>query len=97
VRQPPEHLPVVGRDDDGRARGLQPLQQIVDQCHRQVVGGLIEQQHVRLLPEHAGEVLPPQLPGRAVIVRVLVRLRRVLLAQPCDANRAVGADGALVG
>ena len=48
VRQVVEELAVVGGDDDCRVRVVQRFGEFVDEGCGQVVGGLVEEQQVRL-------------------------------------------------
>lgn len=54
-------LPVMGGDDYGRVGGLKGLGELVDQSDRQVVGRLVEKQHLRAARQRERQVQPPLL------------------------------------
>ena len=84
-RQRLQEPPVVGHEHDRRAEVADGALQPLDRAEVEVVGGLVQQQHVRLRHQGAGERRPRQLAAREAGQRP----RQVLLGDPETAQDAL--------
>jgi hypothetical protein len=105
-RDPVEHVPVVGDEDEPAPEGGQPGLQPGDGLHVEVVGGLVEHEEVDLLHQHPGQGDPLDLPpgqgadvvaghaGHAQVVEDGRRLPTVLPARGAARAQVLPARGA---
>ena len=61
-----EKTPVMADENEGRAQAAEFLLQPFDRGQIEMVGGLVEQQHVRLGRQHAGQRRAPRLAARQI-------------------------------
>ena len=66
VGDPLEEVPVVGDDDEGAGPAVEDVLEGGQRVDVEVVGRLVEDEHVRLGHQQAQQLQPPPLPARQV-------------------------------